>query len=153
MTPESNDLTVTRILRAPRARIWDAWADPSQFVQWWAPSRVRTVSNKHDLFAGGGFDTTLHLPDGTVMEGGEGCFLEVIEHERIVFTDALRGGWRPNQEAFFSAIITFEDHSDGTEYTATAMHKDDETRQQHKDMGFLTGWSTALAQLAELVER
>ena len=153
MIQEHNDLSVTRIIRAPKERVWEAWADPKQFEQWWAPAPVKTISNKHDLFAGGGFDTTMHLPDGTIMEGGEGCFLEVIEHERIVFTDALQGGWRPNEAAFFSAIITFEDHPDGTKYTALALHKNDEDRRQHEEMGFLDGWSTALLQLAAMVER
>ena len=46
----------------------------------------------------------IRLRDGTEI-AGEGCFLEVIENERIVFTDALRGGWRPKGESFFFAII------------------------------------------------
>ena len=146
------DLTVTRVIRAPRRSVWRAWEDPEHFVKWWAPAPVTTESNKHEFFAGGGFDTTMTLEDGTVMEGGEGCFLEVIEHERIVFTDALQGGWRPNEEAFFSAVITLEEHPEGTLYTATALHKNDKDRQTHSEMGFMDGWSTALAQLAELVE-
>lgn len=144
------DLTVSRIIKAPRSAVWDAWKTPEHFVKWWAPAPVVTTSNKHDFFAGGGFDTTMTLEDGTVMEGGEGCFLEVIENERIVFTDALRGGWRPNEEAFFSAIITLEEHPEGTLYTATALHKNDEGRQQHMDMGFLDGWGTAIDQLDDL---
>ncbi|MGB7417976.1 MAG: SRPBCC family protein [Erythrobacter sp.] len=149
---DGKDLSVTRIIKASPGLVWAAWKEPEQFVKWWAPAPVVTISNKHDLFAGGGFDTTMRLPDGTVMEGGEGCFLEVVENERIVFTDALQGGWRPNEEAFFSAIITLEEHPEGTLYTATALHKNDEDRQKHAEMGFLDGWSTALKQLAELAE-
>ncbi|WP_306251110.1 SRPBCC family protein [Parvularcula sp. IMCC14364] len=151
MTTE-NDLTIQRVIKAPPTTVWQAWKDPSHFVKWWAPAPVKTVSNKHDMFTGGGFDTTMHLPDGTVMEGGEGCFLEVVEYERIVFTDALRGGWRPNETAFFTAIITLKEHPDGTLYTATALHKNDADRQQHEEMGFLNGWGTALDQLSSLVE-
>ena len=144
------DLTVSRIIKAPRSAVWDAWKNPEHFVKWWAPAPVVTTSKKHDFFAGGGFDTTMTLEDGTVMEGGEGCFLEVIENERIVFTDALQGGWRPNKEAFFSAIIILEEHPEGTLYTATALHKNDEARQQHVEMGFLDGWGTAIEQLGDL---
>lgn len=145
-----NDLTVSRVIKAPREAIWLAWKDPKHFVKWWAPAPVVTTSNKHDFFAGGGFDTSMTLEDGTVMHGGEGCFLEVIEPERIVFTDALRGGWRPNADAFFSAVITLEKHAEGTLYTATALHKNDEDRQQHANMGFLDGWGTAIDQLGRL---
>lgn len=147
------DLTISRIIKAPPSTVWKAWKEPEHFVKWWAPAPVVTISNKHELHPGGGFDTTMRLPDGTIMEGGEGCFLEVVENERIVFTDALQGGWRPNEEAFFSAIITLEEHSEGTKYTATALHKNDEDRQKHADMGFLDGWGTALNQLSELAEQ
>lgn len=147
------DLTVSRVIKAPPSVVWQAWRDPEHFEKWWTPAPVVTVSTKHEFFAGGGFGTTMQLEDDTVMEGGEGCFLEVIENERIVFTDALRGGWRPNEEAFFSAVITFEEHPQGTLYTATALHKTSEDRQKHKEMGFLDGWGTAIEQLGKLAEQ
>ncbi len=152
MSKTDKDLTVSRVIKAPRTEVWKAWKEPEHLVKWWAPAPVVTTSNKHDFFTGGGFDTTMTLEDGTVMNGGEGCFLEVVENERIVFTDALQGGWRPNEEAFFSAVITLEEHPEGTLYTATALHKNDEDCQTHAEMGFLDGWGTALDQLAKMVE-
>ncbi len=146
------DLTISRVIRAPRATVWKARKEPEHFVKWWAPTPVVTTSNKHDFFTEGGFDTTMKLKDGTVMNEGEGCFLEVVENERIVFTDALQGGWRPNEQAFFSAVITLKEHAEGTLYTATALHKNDEDRQKHAEMGFVDGWGTALNQLADMVE-
>ena len=147
---DDDDLTVSRVIRASPAIVWEAWKNPELFVKWWAPAPILTTSNKHEFFAGGGFDTSMTLADGTVIEVGEGCFLEVIENKRIVFTDALRGGWRPNEESFFSAVITLEGHPDGTFYTATALHKNDEDRQKHAEMGFLDGWGAAIDQLAQL---
>jgi uncharacterized protein YndB with AHSA1/START domain len=152
MSMTEKDLTISRVIRAPRSVVWKAWKEPEHFVKWWAPAPVVTTSNKHEFFTGGGFDTTMQLGDGTVMNEGEGCFLEVVENERIVFTDALQGGWRPNEEAFFSAIITLQDHLEGTLYTATALHKNNEDRQMHAEMGFVDGWGAALTQLAKLAE-
>ena len=149
---KDKDLTVTRIIKAPRSAVWNAWKDPEHFVKWWAPAPVVTISNKHELYSGGGFDTTMTLEDGTVIDRGEGCFLEVIENERIVFTDALQAGWRPNEKAFLSAIITLEDHPDGTLYTATALHKNAADRKKHAEMGFVDGWGTAIDQLASIAE-
>ena len=150
MNPSGKDLTVSRMLEASRSAIWKAWKTPELFVKWFAPAPVVTVSNKHEFHAGGGFDTTMHLPDGTIMEGGEGCFLEVVEMERIVFTDALRGGWRPNKEAFFSAVIVLEERPKGTMYTATALHGSDEDCQRHAQMGFADGWGRSIEQLGEI---
>ena len=88
---------------------------------------------------GGAFNTVMRMEDGTEF-GGEACFLDVVENERIVWTSALLGGWRPNQDDMpFSAIITLEQHPEGTKYTATALHQNDEDRQKHADMAF-RGW-------------
>ena len=152
MNDTSNDLTVSRVIKAPLAAVWTAWQEPKHFVKWWAPAPVVTTSNKHEFFSGGGFDTSMRLEDGTICDLGEGCFLEIVEHERIVFTDALSGGWRPNEESFFSAIITLEEHPDGTLYTATALHKNAADCQKHADMGFMDGWGTAINQLGKLAQ-
>lgn len=149
---EDTDLTVTRIIKAPPAAVWRAWSDPEHLVKWWAPAPLKTISSKHEFYAGGGFGTIMIMPDGQEM-GGEACFLEVVENQRIVFSDALRGGWRPNEEAFFSAIIRLEEHPEGTQYTATAVHKNPEDRQKHADMGFLEGWGTCIEQLGKLAEQ
>lgn len=92
------------------------------------------------------------MEDGT-EHGGEGSFLEVVENERFVFTDALQGGWRPNEESFFSAIITLEEYAEGTKYTAVALHKNDNDRQKHAEMGFEQGWGTCIEQLGELAQK
>ncbi|TQV78044.1 polyketide cyclase [Exilibacterium tricleocarpae] len=146
-----NDLTVSRIIKAPPSTVWKAWKEPVHFVKWWAPAPIVTICKKHEFHPGGAFDTVMRMEDGT-EHGGEGCFLEVIENQRIVFTDALRGGWRPNESSFFSAIITLEEHPEGTKYTATALHKNDADRQKHADMGFLDGWGTCIEQLGRVAE-
>lgn len=146
------DLTVSRIIKAPRSAVWAAWSDPGHLAKWWAPAPVVTVVHTLDLRPGGAFDTTMRMPDGS-EHGSEGCFLDVVENERIVFTDALRGGWRPNEESFFSAIITMEDHPEGTKYTAVALHKNDEDRRKHAEMGFVDGWGTCIEQLGKLAEQ
>jgi uncharacterized protein YndB with AHSA1/START domain len=150
MRPNENlDLEVSRIINAPPSAVWTAWKEPEHLAKWWAPAPVVTIVHKLEFRPGGAFATTMRLADGTAFSG-ESCFLEVVENERIAFTDALRGGWRPNAESFFSAIITLEPHPEGTRYTAVALHKNDEDRQKHADMGFLDGWGTCIEQLGKL---
>lgn len=146
------DLTVSRIIRAPRSTVWEAWADPSRFEQWWVPApevcRVRDM----DLRPGGSFRTEISQ-DGIVFGPHiTGCFLAVDELERIVFTDALVVGWRPSEESFVTAVISMKEHPDGTEYAATAMHRNVTDRDRHEQLGFHDGWGTVTRQLAELVE-
>jgi uncharacterized protein YndB with AHSA1/START domain len=93
-----------------------------------------------------GVDYTPHL---------DACFLAVDELERIVFTNALVGGWRPAEQyypAALTAIITLRDHPMGTDYAAHVMHRNDADRETHKELGFFDGWGTVMAQLARRVE-
>jgi uncharacterized protein YndB with AHSA1/START domain len=92
------------------------------------------------------------MEDGTEFPG-KGCFLDVVEHERIVFTDALEEGWRPSPEPFFTAIITLADHPEGAEYIARALHRNEADRQKHKEMGFEEGWGICIDQLGKLAEQ
>jgi uncharacterized protein YndB with AHSA1/START domain len=40
----------------------------------------------------------------------------------------------------------------GTKYTAVAIHKDEEGRKKHEEMGFHDGWGTVLDQLVALAK-
>jgi len=95
--------------------------------------------------------TVLRSPEGEDFPG-VGCCLEVVENERLVFTDALGPGFRPVEGGFFTAMILLESHGAGTKYTAIAMHKDEATRQVHEEMGFHAGRSECLDQLVALVK-
>lgn len=126
---KDKDLTVSRIIKAPSSAVWKAWKDPAHLAQWWAPAPIRTTVNRLEFRAGGAFNTVMRMEDGTEF-GGKACFLEVVENKRIVWTSALQGGWRPNKDDMpFSAIITLEDHLNGTNYTATVLHQNDEDRK------------------------
>ena len=146
------DLTVSRIIKAPRSAVWNAWTDPASFEKWWVPEPTICRVQAMDLRPGGSFRTEISEGGGQFGPHITGCFLAVDELERIVFTDALVAGWRPADAAFMTAVIVMRDHPDGTEYTASALHRNVADRDQHERLGFHDGWGTVTRQLAELVE-
>jgi len=147
------DLTITRLLRAPRAQVWQAWADPALLKEWWCPRPWVTDVRAFDMHPGGAFHTFMSGPDGGTSDN-PGCFLEVVPQERIVITSMLVGGWRPATPWMpFTARFTLADEGDGTRYTATAMHPDTATRDKHAEMGFHEGWGICIDQLEALAQR
>lgn len=146
------DLETSRLIRAPRARVWNAWADPDRLAQWWIPSPAICRVVQLDLHPGGAFVTEMSEDGGPFVPHLSACFLDVAWEERIIFTNALTGGWRPATNGFVTAVITFRDHPDGTEYSALALHKDRSERDRHVELGFHDGWATVAEQLAGLVE-
>jgi uncharacterized protein YndB with AHSA1/START domain len=100
------DLTISRVIRAPRAAIWKAYTDPELFSQWWvpAPSVCRVV--EMDLTPGGAFVTEISEDGAPFSPHLTACFLAVDEMRRLVFTNALVSGWRPAEHPFMTAVIT-----------------------------------------------
>lgn len=142
------ELSVTRLIAAPRERVWQVLIERTE--DWWAPKPWRTEIIARDLRPGGRTAMIMHGPDGPtpVMEG---VFLEVISGERLVTTDAYRAGWIP-QQPFMTAIWQLADEGTGTRYTATARHWTAEAHRQHEGMGFIAGWTIVAGQLAALCE-
>ena len=142
----ATDLTFTRTLNAPRTLLWTCWTTPEHLMQFFMPKPHSLTACKVDLRPGGAFNTAMRVFD-TEMEN-EGVFLEIVEGQRLVFTDSYSTGWKPSAEPFMTAIIEFADAEGGaTTYTATARHRTEEARQTHKDMGFYDGWGAVADQL------
>ena len=146
------DLTIERVIKAPRSAVWHAWTDPDSFAQWWIPAPALCRVDAMDLVPGGALVTRMSENGGAFVPHLDACYLAVEPEHRIVFTNALTGGWRPAAEPFITAIVTLADHADGTLYTARVMHKSAEVRNHHAELGFYDGWGTVAAQLAALVE-
>jgi uncharacterized protein YndB with AHSA1/START domain len=146
------DLTVSRIIKAPRSTVWKAWTNSASFEQWWVPKPQICRVKDMDLRPGGSFRTEISDDGAQFSPHITGCFLAVDTLVRTVFTDALIADWRPAESAFVTAVIAMADHPDGTEYTATALHRSAADRDEHERLGFHDGWGTVTRQLAELVE-
>ena len=149
-----SELTISRHIAAPPAAVWDAWSDPAKLAQWWIPAPIICRVDQLDLRPGGGFVTRMREEGATDFQPHvDGCFLEAIPNERLVFTTVLTEGWQPvDPWLALTAILTFEAKDGGTLYSARVLHKSPEESAKHEEMGFYEGWGTAIGQLAGLVE-
>jgi len=144
------DLTLTRIIDAPREKVYRAWTDPELLKQWFAPLPDTTPEVRIDLRPGGSNLIVMRSPDGDDMPN-RGVYLEVVPNERLVFTDAYTTAWEPAEKPFVTVILTFEDEGGKTKYTAVARHWTVADREAHEKMGFHEGWGQCADQLAALV--
>lgn len=151
MKTENSELTISRVIQAPRSVVWKAWSEKKHFEKWWIPDPIKCKVAKMDMMPGGGFETLMSENGEEFQPHVEGCFLEIVPQERIVFTTVLTEGWHPHDPWLaMTAIITMEDAGSGTRYTARALHKNPEDSNKHRDMGFEEGWGTTIAQLEKL---
>ncbi|MBF0170564.1 MAG: SRPBCC family protein [Nitrospinae bacterium] len=144
------DLLLEREVDISRSLLWRGWTEPELLKQWFTPTPWRTTECVIDLRPGGAFHTVMEGPDGA-GECVDGCYLEVVPQERLIFTDALGPGYRPSARPFMTAIVTFDDLGNGrTRYTAHVRHKSAADRETHEKMGFHDGWGKAFDQLVAL---
>jgi uncharacterized protein YndB with AHSA1/START domain len=154
VAPETDrELVLTREIDAPPEKLFKAWTQPELLKQWFAPLPFTTPHAELDVRPGGSSLIVMRGPDGTDYPN-RGVYLEVVENERLVSTDAFTHAWQPSEKPFMTLILTFEDIDGGkTRYTARVRHWTVEDREMHEKMGFHEGWGTCADQLAALVAR
>lgn len=155
----SLDLLLERTVDVSPELVWKAWTTPEILKKWFTPRPWITSDCEIDLRPGGIFRTAMRGPKGEEFDGS-GCFLEVVENKRLVWTSALGPGYRPSiTESVesggpftFTAVISLEPAGSGTKYSALVIHGDVESCKKHDAMGFHGGWGTALTQLVEVMQ-
>lgn len=154
----SDDLTLsfTRRLAASPANVWRCWTEPDLIKEWFAPKPVETTEAEIDPVPGGGFRVVMVVPEHGEMRHPAGCILVADPGRRLVWTNALGPGFRPNRigdgpmDFAFTAEIRLEPDGDGCRYTATVSHATKEATEAHERMGFHDGWGAATTQLEQL---
>lgn len=136
-------LTLRRHIKAPPAKVYDAWTRPEQLAQWWGPEGSAFGSADLDLRVGGRFFIRFATPDGE-QHGVGGAYREVVTGERLVFDWA----WQSTPERVSLVTLRFAPDGDGTLFTL--IHEqffDEQARAGHE-----RGWTVGLDRLAAHLE-
>lgn len=147
-----HELVLTRVINAPRERLFRAWTEPALITQWFTPPPWKTIRAETDVRAGGASLIVMRGPDGTEVPN-RGVYLEVVKNELLVFTDAYTKAWEPSVKPFMTVILTFENLAGKTRYTARVRHWTAADCEAHEKMGFHQGWGIATDQLEALVAK
>jgi uncharacterized protein YndB with AHSA1/START domain len=143
------ELVLTRLIDAPREKLFKAWTDPDLLKRWFAPLPWTTPHAELDVRPGGANLIVMRGPDGKEFPN-RGVYLEIVPNERLVVTDAYTNAWATSEKPFMTAILTFEDEDGKTRYTARVRHWTVADRETHEKMGFHQGWGQCTDQLAAL---
>jgi uncharacterized protein YndB with AHSA1/START domain len=121
------ELRITRVYEAPRERVWKAWTEPERLARWWGKRGWNAVLDSIVIepWSGGAFRVTTVNDAGAEMTT-EGTFAEVVEHERLVFSEGR---------------VTFTDLGDGR--TEMVFHTTTESEAAER------GLNSAFDRLAE----
>ena len=94
------EIVSTRLIDAPREKVFKAWTDPEHLARWWGPKGFTNTFHEYEPKPGGVWRFVMHGPDGKDYEN-ESVFVEIVKPERIVFDHV--SGHR------FHVVTTFDD--------------------------------------------
>jgi uncharacterized protein YndB with AHSA1/START domain len=115
---DAREITITRLIDAPREMVFRAFTDAEQVSKWWGPETFGVSSAESDARAGGALRIVMRGPDG-IDYPMEGVYREFEPPERLVMESwALGEGGRKLLESMNT--LTFADHDGKTELTLHA---------------------------------
>lgn len=138
------EISIIRILNAPRELVWEVWTDPKHIVKWWGPNGFSNTIKVMDVRTGGDWIHTMHGPDGTDYPN-EAIYTEVVKPERLAYA---------HKAPSFEATVTFEKMGDKTKLTMTMIFATVEAREfVVKEHGAIEGQVQTINRLEEYLSK
>jgi uncharacterized protein YndB with AHSA1/START domain/predicted enzyme related to lactoylglutathione lyase len=144
-------LRVTRLIKAPRERVFAAWTTPQDIMKWFGPETCRVLSAKVDLSVGGEYHIRvkseqmaskpeLNCPSGELEL--RGVYREVKRPSRLVYT----WNWKGAEAVEFGETLVTVDFLERNGFTEVQITHDRlptaEQRENHSH-----GWNGCLDKL------
>jgi uncharacterized protein YndB with AHSA1/START domain len=149
-------ITQTKIIHAPRKRVWEAWIDQTQLAKWWAPDGFTNPICEVNAKVGGELYILMQADDdmgaySNMKAPMKGVFTEVIENEKLVFTNiALDENGNHLLEGV--TTVTFEDEDDKTKLIVHTGAKGTTQGVEQMLNGMEPGWKQQLDKLDVFIE-
>jgi uncharacterized protein YndB with AHSA1/START domain len=136
-------IVLSRMLEAPRERVFELWTSPEHLANWWGPNGFTVTTHEADIRPGGSWRFTMHGPDGTDYSNVI-HYEEVRAPELITFVHGDDVGEMPP----FRGTITFDDFQGMTILTMrTVFVTTDELQRQVEKVGAIEGGNQTLDRL------
>jgi glutathione S-transferase len=143
---EALELRITRFIRAPRERVFDAFVNVEQMRQWHCPRGMHVVAAVADARAGGDWRIEMASGEGTRFVVA-GRYREVRRPERLAYSWQWQGGG-PMPDVETEIEVVFAERNGGTELRMTHRGFPNEAmRDAHTH-----GWGSCFNRLTDLLD-
>ncbi|HVA11034.1 MAG TPA: SRPBCC domain-containing protein [Candidatus Dormibacteraeota bacterium] len=149
-----HNLTITRLLNAPLAKVWQAWTDPASLQKWWGPRGVTNPVCTWEAEAGGQIDIVMLAGEELgELKGSEwpmnGQFKEVVPQKKLIFSSQALADGKPILENL--CTVTFKKQGDKTEMTLSVVVTKVTPEAEGPLAGMKMGWTQSIDKLEEFL--
>jgi len=156
---ENKTLTIEREFAAPKAKLWQAYADKDLFAQWWGPEGWETTVKEFNFAPGGRNHYCMKCVDENQGEwfGQESwglmTYQDITEPDSFTYRDAFsdESGAVNKEMPLLNISIELREQGDKTALV-TVVHGDSaEDIEKLVGMGMIEGFSSSADKLERLV--
>lgn len=147
---EANELTIVRMLDAPREKVWRACSEAAALKQWWGmPTGATMHTCKVEFRIGGAMLCEIEPPGGARL-WFKWIYREIVAGERLVleqhFSDAAGRELDSVDRPASIVTLTLEDANGQTKMTIVHAGM---ASEKYRVADFKEGWSQSLRRLQE----
>lgn len=139
-------MILRRLIRAPRAIVWNSWMNADTLPQWWGPEGFSCRTRRIDLRAGGEWVFDMIGPDGTVFPNHH-RYTDVRPEERIGYSLL----WGENGPKHADAWASFEAEGEGTLVTLGMIFSSEAEFQEARGFGAIELGLQTLGKLEQFI--
>jgi uncharacterized protein YndB with AHSA1/START domain len=145
------EIVISRVIEAPKERVYRAWTEPGRLFQWFGPNGFRCDVLEHgEARVGAAWRFGMLAPNGQAYPNRI-VFLEVLPNERLVFDHGSDIDDDPHR---FRVTVTFDEQDDGkTVLTLRQLHPSKEQRAKTIAFGAVEFGYQTLSKLADHLAR
>jgi len=146
---ESLKVELTRVFKAERRKVFEAWTNPGVLKRWLAPHDTMMSEATADVKIGGAFriDMAGKIEGRDITGYASGVYREVVPDERLSFTWTWHNVGTGEVTGETLVTVTFKEKDGGTEMTL--VHDKFATPEMQQDYKF--GWISCFDKLARIV--
>lgn len=138
-TAKKTTITVSAIINAPVAKVWEIWTNPEHIKQWtFASDDWHAPYADNDVRVDGTFKTTMAAKDGSFSFDFAGVYTKVENHKHLAY---VLGDGR-------EVVITFTEDGDTTKVVETFDPESQNSIEMQQ-----SGWQSILDSFKNYVER
>lgn len=151
-----NAVVIERDFDAPVDLVWQMWTEPDHFREWYGPDGAVISTADMDVRVGGTRLVCMEMqtPNGAMQMWFTGEYLEVIENERLVYTESMSD---EHGNVLAPADVGMPEDHPTTTITVELDTRDGRTKMVMTHAGIpadspgAAGWTMALDKLATRV--
>ncbi|KPK49641.1 MAG: ATPase [Thiotrichales bacterium SG8_50] len=149
-------VVIERTFDAPADLIWQMWADPEHFKQWYGPKGFTVPVAEMDLRVGGKRLICMASPDGSMKMWTTGEYVEIVPNQRLIYTESPAD--ENGNVVSPSAMGMPEGYPATTEVTVSLEELDGRTRMVMTHAGVPAesgaggGWEQAFDKLTDYIQ-